>query len=180
MSTELKLSRKAITKRPRGAPRKTFVHDPERFAINRADAFIALGASEADAFDTVAAQMLGQAVACEDVGPRRKRGRGLIGAGTLVTYQRRAGSGSTATFAGKASTLRRKAKAAERDPQAVAWRKAMGRAYVLALTGNDHDRCAAIIAELAAQVGEDAHARDVLLPLLAARSFWAARFIPAS
>ena len=53
----------------------------------------------------------------------------------------------------------------------------MGRAYALALAGNDHD--AAIIWELAAQVGEEAHATGVLLPLLAARTFLAARFIPA-
>ena len=169
----LNVSRKVFTKKPRGAPKKDFVHDPERFAISRADAFmVAFGASEADAFETVAAQMLGQAVACEDVGPRRKRGRGLIAAGTLVSYERRAtGRGSAASIRGKASTLRRKAKAAERDPQAVAWRKAICRAYVLALTGNDHDRCAGIIWELAVQVGEEAHARDVLLLLLAARFF---------
>jgi hypothetical protein len=37
MSKELRLAPKAITKKPRGAPRKTFVHDPERFAIARAD-----------------------------------------------------------------------------------------------------------------------------------------------
>jgi hypothetical protein len=53
----------------------------------------------------------------------------------------------------------------------------MGRAYVLALTGKDHERCAAIIAELAAVAGEQAYARDVLLPLLAARTFLAARII---
>lgn len=173
------MTRKAVAKRrPRGAPKKLFVHDPERYAINRADAYLSLGASENDAFAAVAAQLLGQVVAREDVGPRRKRGRGVVGAGTLVTYQRRAiGGGSAASFAGKATSLRLKARTAERDPQAVAWRKAMGRAYVLALTGTDHDRCAAIIVELAAQVGEDDHARDVLLPLLAARTFLAARFI---
>ncbi len=166
--------------KPRGAPKKPFVHDPERYAINRADAFMALGASEADAFEIVAAQMLGHAVACEDVGPRRMRGRGLVRAGTLVSYERRAvGGGSAATFAGKASTLRRKAKAALTDPQAVAWRRAMSRAFVLALTGEDHERCSAIIAELAAVAGEQAYARDVLMPLLAARFFWRGRFIPA-
>lgn len=174
------MMRKTATKsETRGAPRKTFVHDPERYAISRADAFRSLGVSENDAFMTVAAQLIGTAVAEQRVGPRRKRGRGSVPAGVLVSYQRRAGGGgSAASFAGKASTLRRKAKAAERDAQAVAWRKAMGRAYVLALIGNDHDRCAVIIWELAAQVGEEAHASNVLLPLLAARTFLAARFIP--
>jgi hypothetical protein len=173
------MTRKAATKhKPRGAPRKTFAHDPERFAISRADAYRALGVSENDAFMTVAVQMLGAVVASENVGPRRKRGRGLIAGGIQITYERRAvGGGSAASFAGKATTLRLKAKAAERDAQAVAWRKAMGRAHVFALTGKDHERCAAIIAELAALAGEHAYARDVLLPLLAARTFLVAQFI---
>ena len=128
--------------KPRGAPKKPFVRDPERFAIAIADALMALGASSNDAFATVAVQMLGKPVAVRTVGPRRKRGRGLIAGGIQITYQRRA-VGGAATFDGKASTLRRKAKAAERDPSAAGWRKAMGRAYVLALAGNDHD--AAII-----------------------------------
>ena len=181
MSKGLTLSRKAVTKhKRRGAPRKQFVHDPERYAICSADALMALGASSNDAFATVAVQMLGEPVAEQNVAPRRKRGRGLMAGGIQITYQRRAvGGGSAANFEGKASTLRRKAKAAERDPQAVAWRKAMGRAYVLALTAKDHERCAAIIMELAAVAGERAYARDVLLPLVAARTFLAARIIPA-
>jgi hypothetical protein len=179
MSKKLTVSRKAVTKHKRGAPKKTFVHDPDRYAIARADAFMALGASSNDAFATVAVQMLGEPVAEQDVAPRRKRGRGLIAGGVQITYERRAiGGGSAATFDGKASSLRRKAKLAETDPQAVAWRKAMGRAYILALTGKDHARCAAIIAELAAVAGEQAYARDVLLPLLAARTFLAARNYP--
>jgi hypothetical protein len=178
MSKKLTVS-KAVTKHtPRGAPRKKFVHDPERYAINHADAYMALGVSENDAYATVAVQMLGVAVAEQRVGPRRKRGRGLIAGGVQITYERRAvGGGSAAAFAGKATTLRLKAKAAEQDPQAVAWRKAMGRAHVLALTGKDHDRCAGIIWELAALCGEEAHAREVLLPLLAARTFLTARII---
>jgi hypothetical protein len=177
MSKRLTVS-KAVTKHKRGAPKKTFVHDPERYAISRADAFMALGVSENDAFTTVAVQALGVAVAEQRVGPRRKRGRGLIAGGIQITYERRAvGGGSAASFAGKATTLRLKAKAAEQDPEAVAWRTAMGRAHVLALTGKDYEHCAAIITELAAVAGEQAHACDVLLPLLAARTFLAARFI---
>jgi hypothetical protein len=164
--------------KPRGAPKKPFVRDADRYAISRADAYMALGVSENDAFTTVAVQTLGEAVAEQRVGPRRKRGRGLIAGGIQITYERLAvGGGSAASFAGKATTLRLKAKAAERDPQAVAWRTAMGRCYVLALTVKDHECCAAIIAELAAVAGEQAYARDVLLPLLAARTFLAARII---
>jgi hypothetical protein len=179
MSKELTVARKAVTTRqPRGAPKKQFVRDPDRYAISRADAYMVLGISENDAFMTVAVQTLGEAVAEQRVGPRRKRGRGLIAGGIQITYERRAvGGGSAVTFAGKATTLRLKAKAAEQDPQAVAWRKAMGRAHVLALTGKDHERCAAIIVELAAVAGEQAYARDVLLPLLAARTFLAGRII---
>jgi uncharacterized protein YoaH (UPF0181 family) len=119
-----------VTKhKPCGAPIKDFVHDPERYAIARADALMAIGASSNDAFMTVAVQMLGEPIAEQNVGPRRKRGRGLIAGGIQITYERRAvGGGSAAGFAGKAATLRRKAKAAERDPRAVAWRTAMGRA----------------------------------------------------
>src|ERR1700687_5311848 len=125
MSKKRIISRKAVTHRPRGAPKKDFVHDPERYAISSADALMMLGASSNDAFAAVAAQMLGEPVAEQTVGPRRKRGRGLIAGGIQITYQRRTGGGSAATtFDGRASTLRRKAKAAERDPQAVAWRKA--------------------------------------------------------
>ena len=54
----------------------------------------------------------------------------------------------------------------------------MSRAFVLALTGKDHERCSAIIAELAAVAGEQAYARDVLLPLLAARFSGAADLSP--
>jgi hypothetical protein len=177
MSKTLSVSRKAVTKRPRGASRKQFAHDSERYAISRADAYIALGVSENDAFMTVAVQMLGAVVASENVGPRRKRGRGLVPAGTLVTYERRVtGGGSAATFAGKATTLRLKARGAEQDPQAVAWRTAIGRCYVLAFTAKDHTISASIIWELASLVGEEAQPRDVLLPLLEAH-FMVARFI---
>ena len=66
-----------VPKKPRGAPKKHFVHDPERFAISRADAFMALGASETT-------PSLRSRLKCsvrggrEEVGPRRKRGRGLM------------------------------------------------------------------------------------------------------
>jgi predicted transglutaminase-like cysteine proteinase len=60
---------KPVTKhKPRGAPKKTFVHDPECYAISRADAYMALGVSENDAFMTVAVQTLGVAVAEQRVG----------------------------------------------------------------------------------------------------------------
>jgi hypothetical protein len=167
-------------RKQRGAPPKPFVTAPERYAINRADAYMALGSSENDAFTAASAQMLGEVVAEQQAGPRRKRGLGLIGAGIVVTYERKAiPGGSAASFDGKASTLRRKAKVAEKNPEAVAWRTAMCRAYVLALAATkDHDLCASIIWELASIVGEGAYAQDVLLPLLEARFFWLAQLSP--
>lgn len=56
LSKKLTVSRKAMTKTPRGAPKKDFVHDPERYAVARADAYRALGVSENDAFMTAAAR----------------------------------------------------------------------------------------------------------------------------
>ena len=159
------------TGRPHGAPPKKFVSDPERYAISHADALMALGASENDAFKIAAAWVVGKPVAGQDIGPRRKRGRGAIPAGRLVTYERNPLAERPATIEGKAATLRRKAERAEADPEAVAWRMAMCRAHVLALsaTKDDPERCAEIIMELAAMVGETDYAEEILLPLLAAR-----------
>jgi hypothetical protein len=158
------------TGRPRGAPPKEFSRDPERYAISHADALKALGVSENDAFTIAATWMLGKPVAAEHVGPRRKHGRGAIPAGWRVEYMRDPLAEGSASIEGKAATLRKKAKLAESDPQAKAWRVAMSRASVLALSATrDSDRCASIILELAEMVGETSYAKDVLLPLLAAR-----------
>ena len=125
---------------------------------------MALGVSENDAFKVAAAWLIGKPVAGENIGPRRKRGRGAIPAGRSVSYEQRD------VIEGKAATLRKKAKRMESDPQAAAWLVAMSRAHVLALSAvRDQERCAEIIMELAAMVGETGYATDVLLPLLAAR-----------
>jgi hypothetical protein len=152
------------TGRPPGAPRKKFADDPERYAVARADALMALGVSENDALKTAAAWLVGKPVAGENVGPRRKRGRGAIPAGRLVSYEDRD------VIEGKAVTLRKKRDRAKSDPEAAAWLVAMSRSHVLALSAiRDPERCAEIIMELAAMVGETGYAEVVLLPLLAAR-----------
>jgi hypothetical protein len=153
------------TSRPRGRPPYDFLHDPERYAIAYIDALVALGVSETDAFKAAAARMIGIPMGCRTVGPRRKRGRGLVQGGVLVNYD----NGST-TIVGKADTLRRKFKR-PMSPEEGMWRVAMGHAFLLALRGKDLHRCASKIEELAKSVGEAAHAQTELLPLLAARFF---------
>ena len=157
------------TGRPRGRPKKDFLRDPERFAIPCALALMTVfNASENDAFTVAAAWLLGTATNARPVGPRHKRGRGAMPAGTLVTYERAFCRGSsTVTFAGKAATLRKKAVkvCAERG----AWCYAMSRAFVLALRpGKDRQSSALEIMRLTASAGEGAYALAVLLPLLAA------------
>jgi hypothetical protein len=153
------------TSRPRGRPPYDFLHDPERYAIAYIDALVALGVSETDAFKAAAARMIGIPMGCRTVGPRRKRGRGLVQGGVLVNYD----NGST-TIVGKADTLRRKFKR-PMSPEEGMWCVAMGHAFLLALRGKDLHRCASKIEELAKSVGEAAYAQTELLPLLAARFF---------
>jgi hypothetical protein len=158
------------TGRRRGRPRYNFFADPERFAVAFLDALMALdelGAlkvSEGDAFKTAAVQIVGVPMELKTVEPRRKRGRGPVPGGTNIAYDGR----GPATIAGKADTLRRKYKRSC-PPEVAAWRLAMARGFMLALTGRDRDRCAAEIARLAASVGEASYATAVLLPMLAAK-----------
>jgi hypothetical protein len=160
--------------RPRG--RRHFRDDPERFAIPFTDALVAFGVSADAAFKIAAAQIVGKVVDCQKVGPRRKRRRGAVPAGVLVGYERdnRPG-GPTTTINGKAATLRQKAKRMV-TVEEVEWRLAMARAFMLALKGLDHQRCAEQIKGLAAYAGEAGYAQAVLLPLLRAR-FCVARLI---
>jgi hypothetical protein len=166
------------TGRPRGRPKKDFLRDPERFAIPFAIALMtAFDASENDAFTVAAAELLGTVINTKPVGPRSKRGRGALPAGILATYKRafRRG-GSAAHFAGKASTLRKKANKV--CTQHSEWCRAMSRAFVLALHGKDRQFSTLEIMRLAASVGEVGYARDVLLPLLAARFYPLPDFMP--
>jgi hypothetical protein len=153
------------TGRPCGRPRYDFLGDPERYAISLIDALVVLGTSETDAFKIAGAQIVGIPMGCRTVGPRRKRGRGLVQGGVLVNYD----NGST-TIVGKADTLRRKFRR-PMSPEEGMWRAAMGHAFLLALRGKDWPRCASKIEELAKSVGEAAYAQAVLLPLLAAKFF---------
>jgi hypothetical protein len=77
------------TGRPRGRPRKSLLADPERFAVPFVDALLVLGVSETDAFKIAMLQLIGRPVAVRTVGPRRKRGRGAVPGGTLVSYEGR-------------------------------------------------------------------------------------------
>jgi hypothetical protein len=157
------------TGRPRGRPPYDFLRDPERYAIPFIDALLTHGTSETDAFKIAAAQIVGIPLGCRTVGPRQKRGRGLVRAGLLVNYDY-----ASTTIVGKADTLRRKFKRPI-SPEEHVWRLAMGRAFLLATRAKDLDRCASKINELAEAVGEAQYARAVLLPLLAAK-FLHARF----
>jgi hypothetical protein len=159
------------TGNPRGRPhgRKHFREDPERFAIPFTDALVAMGVSEDAAFKIAATQIVGKVVDVQTVRPQRKRRRGAVPAGVLVSYERNnRPNAPTTTINGKAATLRQKAKRMV-TAEELGWRLAMARAFMLALKGFDHQRCAAEIMRLAANAGEAGYSRAVLLPLLSAR-----------
>jgi hypothetical protein len=153
---------KPQTDRPRGRPPYDFLNDPERYAIAYVDALVTLGVSETDAFKVAAAHIVGIPRGCRTVGPRRKRGRGLVQGGVLINYDRKT------RIEGKAVTLRRHFKQST-APKEVVWRMAMGRAFLLALRGKDLQRCPSKIMELAKSVNEAQYAQVVLVPQLAAR-----------
>jgi hypothetical protein len=159
------------TGRPCGRPRYDFLGDPERYAISLIDALVVLGTSETDAFKIAAAQIVGIPMGCRTVGPRRKRGRGLVRGGLLVNYDY-----CSPTIVGKADTLRRKFKR-PMSPEEHVWRRAMGHAFLLVLRGKDWHRCASKIEELAKSMGEAAYAQTELLPMLAAK-FVMSDFMP--
>jgi hypothetical protein len=123
---------------------------------------VVVGVSETDAFKVAAAQLVGTPVAMRMVGPRRKRGRGRVPGGALVSYE----NSTSRTIEGRATTLRRKFKK-PMTAEVARWRLAIGRAFLLVLTGRDLVRCASEIRQLAASVGEEQYAEARLLPLLA-------------
>jgi hypothetical protein len=160
------------TGKPCGRPPYDFFRDPERFAVALVDALTVLGVSEGDALKTAAAQIVGSPVELRTIGPRRKRGRGSVPGGTVISYDEGA-----VTIAGRGDTVRRKYKRSC-PPEVAAWRRAMGRAFLLALTGKDPDRCAAKVMELAASVGEAGYAEAALLPMLVTKRFPPPDFTP--
>jgi hypothetical protein len=150
------------TGRPRGRPRGRLLTDPERFAVPFVDALLVLSVSETDAFKIAALQLIGTTVAVRTVGPRRKRGRGAVPGGTLVSYA------DDARIEGRATTLRRKFKN-PMTAEIARWRMVMGRAFLLTLTGKNSVLAGAKIRELAVSVGEERYADTCLLPLLKAK-----------
>jgi hypothetical protein len=156
------------TGRPRGRPQLDFVQDPDRFAIALAFALRALGSSENAAFQAVAASGFGSKVSAEQIGPRRKRGRGAIPGGLMVTYERAAHSGAaTTTLRGRATSLRHKGARIERDPKAMAWLEEKQAAFALALqSASSAELCAARILELGQDVVKGKLAEDQLLNVL--------------
>jgi hypothetical protein len=156
------------TGRPRGRPQLDFLQDPDRFAIALAFALTTLGHSENTAFRAVAVLAFGHKASAEEVAPRRKRGRGVIPGGLLVTYERAARrGGATGSLAGRATSLRQKAARIGRDPKAVAWLLQMQAAFTLALqAASSVERCAARILELGQLVIEGKLAEDRLLTKL--------------
>jgi hypothetical protein len=153
------------TGKPRGRPQLDFLQDPDRFAIALAFALRTLGNSENDAFRAVAALALGAKVSAKEVAPRRKRGRGAIPGGLMVTYERVARKGgSTGSLVGRATSLRQKGARTERDPKAMAWLLEKQAAFALALqAASSLERCATRILELGQLVVKGKLAEDRLL-----------------
>lgn len=156
------------TGRPRGRPQLDFLQDPDRFAIALAFALRTLGYSENTAFQAVAVLAYGYKVSAEEVAPRRKRGRGAIPGGLLVTYERATYSGAaTTTLFGRATSLRHKGTRIGRDPKAVTWLLQMQAAFSMALlAATSTERCTTRILELGWQVVEGKLAEDKLLNVL--------------
>jgi hypothetical protein len=105
----------------RGRPRKNLLHDPDRNPIAFALALRMLGVPEKRAFRMASVFVLGRKVEERQVQARRKRGVGMIQAGTMITFDRiqRAGMVS-ASFKNFAKTLSTKAKRIT-DPMEVIW-----------------------------------------------------------
>jgi hypothetical protein len=143
-----------VSRKPRGRPQLDFLKDPDRFAIALAFAFKTLGISENDAFRSVAALAFGFQYDVNEVGPRRKPGRGAIPGGLMVTYVRATYNlAPTTTLLGKATTLRQKGARAKRDPRAMAWLLQMQFWFALALqAASSTERCASRILELGRSV----------------------------
>ncbi len=105
----------------RGRPHKDFFADPDRLAVAFALALRTLGVSERTAFLTVSVLALGRKVSERPLASRRKRGVGLIPAGSLTIFERIQCVGATsASFSNFASTLRKKSRRVS-DPRAVIW-----------------------------------------------------------
>ncbi|MET3993345.1 hypothetical protein ABID65_004997 [Bradyrhizobium sp. S3.9.2] len=155
----------------RGRPRLNFMQDPDRFAIALAFAFKSVGSSENDAFLRACALAFGSEVSAAEVVPRRKRGRGMIPGGVMVTYERAAAKGgASGSLVGRATTLRQKAARARGNPTEMIWLLHTQGAFAMALQAAPAmERCADRILKLVQLVLEGKLAEDdMLLNLLSA------------
>jgi hypothetical protein len=106
----------------RGRPSKDFWIDPHRYSIAIALALQQLGISENGAFGLVSALVLGRKVDEQHAPARREPGVGMIPAGRLATYRRAWHLNSyTASLKGFRTTLRKKLRRIEDDPEARLW-----------------------------------------------------------
>jgi hypothetical protein len=155
----------------RGRPPKGFSTDPDRHAVAIAMALQMIddNTSEKAAFVVVSVHALGRKVAEHVmVAPRGKRGVGEIKAGTTVTtFERVSFIGQTATtFAGFASTLRRKKdRWMRQDPEAVIWLRAIATLIALFLRtaiedGGDLQYLVRFLCDLAQRASQNSHAPD--------------------
>lgn len=147
------------------------MQDPDRFVIALAFAFRTIGGSENDAFLRASALAFGSEVSAAKVAPRRKRGRGTIPGGVMVTYERAAEKGgASGSLVGRATTLRQKAARAGGNPTEAIWLLHMQGAFAMALRAAPAmERCANRILELGQLVLEGKlDENDMLLDLLSA------------
>jgi hypothetical protein len=115
------------TEKPKRKKRQpdNFMLHPSRYACAVALALQTIGMSERIAFLLVAILALGRKVDEREMPSRCKPGIGVISAGTQVTFEHVWGmthSSSSATFAGFASSMRKRCKRAmQGDPEAAVW-----------------------------------------------------------
>ena len=102
------------------------------------------------------------------VGPNHRPGWGR-GLNLLYDeYRMRPGPGRAATIPNRSRELRRKMKRAAADPVAARWLAAMSQGLLLALwvhVPGDRKNVGELITELAASVGDEAFATEVLLEI---------------
>lgn len=169
----------------RGRPRTIFKNDPDRFYVAFFEAHVvALGISDRDAAKIVAAHSIGNAVAVPaDVIERTPAGMVACAWGPFSyhasdIYTNTVRGSSAATIAGRADTLRKKARSAKKqaDPETQKWIANMSAALgvPLRLAGMPSDeispdhvtRAKNFVAVLVAEVDEETFARDIIFPMI--------------
>jgi hypothetical protein len=143
----------------RGRPPVAWTKDPHRYAVALLDALLAFEmASERQCALLAAAIMLGERVEKISL-DALNRHPGMIG----EAYDKAFGSGeSTATFEGRAATLRQKYRA-KCNPATAQWRIAMAGIFMLVIGAKDREKVKREALARAAEIGEEVFVRDVLL-----------------